>query len=179
MCVVHLAGGCPTFKDFVSERGPEVLWHSYPPAQTHRHTSTQCWPNTENRTPKSAFRSERSLSSAWFFALEFGLKCFMCSCCFCLASPAAPEDIQLINVPSQTEAGLSAAHDWLQLDYLRCNNSILWAFFESRGYRYNAWRTSLFLPTRQITFTGHFSFLLNLTLALGFGKEGCDILVVC
>lgn len=52
-------------------------------------------------------------------------------------------------------------------------------FFESRGYRYNAWRTSVFLPTRQITFTGHSSFLLNLTLALGFGKEGCGILVVC
>lgn len=28
VCVVHLAGGCPTFKDFVSEKGPEVLWHT-------------------------------------------------------------------------------------------------------------------------------------------------------
>lgn len=44
-----------------------------------------------------------------------------------------PEDMQLINVPSQTEARLRAVHEWLQPEHLGCSNSILWVFGAQRS----------------------------------------------
>lgn len=89
-----------------SEIGLEVLRHSFPPAQTHivthPHTVEQTRQNHTQPLPYALILSP--------ICPEVWLKVFY-KLCFCLASAAVPEDIQLINVPSQTEAGLKAAHD--------------------------------------------------------------------
>lgn len=121
-------GSCPTFLHLhfslrlASRRcgtASSSSTHIHTPLSKHGQNSTQSHPPPLRICPK-----------VW-------LKVFYKLSCFCLASAVAPEDIQLINVPSQTEAGLKAAHEWLQPEHLGCSNSILWVFW-SPEVRHNA-----------------------------------------
>lgn len=107
----------------LSEVSLEALWHSFQLKHTHIHTSLS--KHGQNRT-QSRPSPLRICPKVW-------LKVFYKLSCFCLASAVVPEDMQLINVPSQTEARLRAVHEWLQPEHLGCSNSILWVFGAQRS----------------------------------------------
>lgn len=69
-CVVQ-SGGCPTLEHLACfwDWPSRLLWHSFPPAQTHSRTSTHCQANADKIIHSPS--SEMHLSSAWF-ALKFG-----------------------------------------------------------------------------------------------------------